>query len=187
MYRKWIFIGCSGVLLLGFLIAGCTAFVAVLDGGSDSGGQAADGGGDEAAPQAVPVGQNLDVGEVSWVVNGAEETTSLQSQFGELGENREGSFVVVDFTFTNNGSEAVTLDTVSMALVDGQDRRFEADPDAFEFIEEGRNIFLEQVNPGVSREGTAIFTVSPDAGDFTLELGDAQMFSDRTGSVRLEF
>lgn len=127
------------------------------------------------------------MGDVSWVVNDARQAQSLQSQFGGMGENREGDFVIADFTFTNNGSEAVTLDTVSMVLVDAQGRRFEADPDAFEYIEENRNIFLEQVNPGVSREGTAIFTVAPDATDFTLELGDAAMFSEQTGLVWLDF
>lgn len=182
MNKKWILFGCGGVLLLGFLIAGCTGIVAIMGSGS---GEIGSGGTEEVAPQAVPVGQSLDVGEVSWVVNGAEQATTLQSQFG--GSSGEGNFVVVDFTFTNNGSEAVTLDTVSLTLVDGQDRRSEPDPDAFEYIEEGRDIFLEQVNPGVSREGTAIFTVAPDAADFTLELGDAAMFSEESGTVELDF
>ncbi|MBA2693251.1 MAG: DUF4352 domain-containing protein, partial [Rubrobacter sp.] len=108
-------------------------------------------------------------------------------QFGEFGENQQGNFVIIDFTFTNNSAEALTLDTVSMALVDGEGRRSEADPAAFEYIDPSRMIFLEQVNPGVSREGTAIFTVAPDAADFTLELGDAAFFSDETGFVELAF
>ncbi|MGI8650362.1 MAG: DUF4352 domain-containing protein [Rubrobacter sp.] len=186
MNRKWIFFGCGGLLLLGFLFMGCSAIVAVVGSGSGEGGGAPPGeqasGEDPGA--AAAIGEPLDVGEVSWIVDGAEQTQSLQSQFGE---NREGNFIVVDFTFTNNDTEAITLDTVSMALLDGQNRRTESDPDAFEYIEESRNIFLEQVNPGVSKEGTAIFTVAPDANDFTLELGDAAMFSEQTGSVKLDF
>jgi hypothetical protein len=155
---------------------------------------------DEAAPEGqepeqeetperrtVAVGEPVNVGEVAWVVNNAAEATELQSQFGEFGENQQGNFVVIDFTFTNNSAEAVTLDTVSMVLVDGGGRRFEADPAAFEYIDPNRMIFLEQVNPGVSREGTAIFTVAPDASGFTLELGDAAFFSDETGFVELAF
>ncbi|MBA2692225.1 MAG: hypothetical protein H0U65_07005, partial [Rubrobacter sp.] len=42
------------------------------------------------------------------------------AQFGEFGENQQGNFVIIDFTFTNNSAEALTLDTVSMALVDGE-------------------------------------------------------------------
>lgn len=146
---------------------------------------------EEEAPeeerQTVVVGEPVNVGEVAWLVNNATQATELQSQFGEFGENQSGNFVIVDFTFTNNSAEALTLDTVSMALVDGEGRRFEADSGAFEYIDPSRMIFLEQVNPGVSREGTAIFTVAPDAADFTLELGDAAFLSDGTGFVELAF
>ena len=41
-----------------------------------------------------------------------------------------------------------------------------------------RNIFLENVNPGVTDLGQAIFTVVPDATGFELELGDADLLSD---------
>lgn len=72
-----------------------------------------------------------------------------------------------------------------MALVDGEGRRNEADPDKFGYIPDGRNIFLENVNPGVTDQGQAIFTVAPGSTGFELELGDADLLSDVHGTVPL--
>lgn len=156
-------------------------------GGNGGGGQAesgGSGGNGDSQEQTVQVGEPITVGNVEWTVNDAQQTNELQSDFGT---SEQGNFVVVDFTFLNNGDEAVTLDTVSMTLVDGQGRSNEADSDKFEYIPEGRDIFLEQVNPGVEQEGTAIFTVAQNAQDFTLELGDTDMFGNETGYVELGF
>ncbi len=74
-----------------------------------------------------------------------------------------------------------------MALLDSSDRESRPDTDTFGYIENERNIFLEQVNPGVTREGTAIFTVSPNASGFRLRVGDANMFSREESYVDLGF
>lgn len=81
--------------------------------------------------------------------------------------------------------EAATLDTASMTLIDSEGRKCEADPDKFGYIPDDRNIFLENVNPGVTDQGQAIFTVAPDATGFELELGDADLLSDEHGTVPL--
>lgn len=125
------------------------------------------------------------VGDAERLVNKAVQTDQLQSQFG--GPPAQGNFVVVDFTFTNNTGEAVTLDPATMTFIDGQDRQFEADTDSFKYIPEGRDLFLEQVNPGVTQEGQVIFTVAPDAAEFRLEVGGAGFFSTETGYVNLGF
>lgn len=131
------------------------------------------------------VGENLTVGDAEWLVNNAVQTDQLQSQFG--GPAAQGNFIVVDFTFTNNTGEAVTLDPATMTLIDGQDCQSEADTDSFEYIPEGRDLFLEQVNPGVTQEGQVIFTVAPDAANFQLEVGGAGFFSTDTGRIDLGF
>ena len=81
--------------------------------------------------------------------------------------------------------EAATLDTASMTLIDSEGRKSEADPDKFGYIPDDRNIFLENVNPGVTDQGQAIFTVAPSATGFELELGDADLLSDEHGTVPL--
>lgn len=157
--------------LLGF--AGC---LAALGGGGDGASE------NQKKNPTAKIGEPLRVGDVTWVVQDAKVVTELTSTY----ENPvQGNFVVVNFTFTNEGKEAATLDTTSMTLVDSEGRRNEADPDKFGYIPDGRNIFLENVNPGVTDQGQAIFTVAPGSTGFELELGDADLLSDVHGTVPL--
>ncbi len=71
--------------------------------------------------------------------------------------------------------------------MDSNDRESRPDTDTFGYIDPNRNIFLEQVNPGVTQEGTVIFTVSPDASGFTLRVGEANLFSSQKAYVDLGF
>jgi len=88
---------------------------------------------------------------------------------------------VVDFTFTNNRSEEVTLDPeLHMVLKDSKGREFGTDPDAFEFVPTDLNIFLEPVNPGVSTDGRVVYQVPPDANGFTLKLDDVELMEDES-------
>ena len=182
--------GCGGLTILVVLLV---ALVAVFGGGgtetagSDPGGPTApeEPGEPEAdSPPTAAVGEAVTVGDVSWQVTNARQATQLTSEFQEP---KQGNFVVVDFLFTNNASEAVTLDSESLALKDGEGRTFETDNETFGYIDPSKDIFLDQVNPGVSQEGEVIFTVAPGASDFTLEVGDTQMFSDESGYVDLGF
>jgi hypothetical protein len=65
-----------------------------------------------------------------------------------------------------------------MTLIDNEGRKSEADPD-------DRNVFLENVSPGVTDKGQAIFSVAPDATGLELELAGADLLSDEHGTVPL--
>ena len=177
--RSWVrllLIGGGCLMLVVLMLLGFAGCLAALGGG---GGETAE------EPQKSPmaeIGEPLRVGGITWVVQDAKTVTELTSSYEKP---IRGNFVVVNFTFTNEGKEAATLDTASMALIDSEGRRSEADPDKFGYIPDGRNIFLENVNPGVTDQGQAIFTVAPGATGFELELGDADLFSDRKGIVPL--
>ncbi len=176
--RSWfrlLLIGGGGCLVLVVLtLVGFAGCLAALSGGETSGGPPKD--------PTAQIGEPLRVGGITWVVQDAKIATELTSSYEKP---VRGFFVVVNFTFTNEGKEAATLDTASMTLVDSEGRRSEADPDKFGYIPDGRNIFLENVNPGVTDQGQAIFTVAPGSTGFELELGDADLFSDTRGTVPL--
>lgn len=179
---RWLvfsLIGCGGLILLTLLVVGgCAALFS-------SSGEGGGGGGEAPADQpAVAIGEPVTVGETVWTVTEARQATQLTAEFAEP---EQGNFVVVNFDFTNNGSEAVTLDTVSLTLIDSDGRESQADPDKFQYIPQDRNIFLENVNPGVTDQGQAIFTVAPDASGFRLQVGDAAAFTDENGYVDLGF
>jgi hypothetical protein len=95
--------------------------------------------------------------------------------------------VVVDFDFTNNASEAKTLTQNIIALYDGSGRKSEPDTDTFSYVPSDKNIFLDQVNPGVTKSGEVIFPVAPDASDFTLELSNTNFFKSGKADVDLGF
>ena len=134
-------------------------------------------------PPEYTVGQTATVGNVQWTVTDAHRTNLLRSNFAT---QKRGSFVVVDFTFTNNRSEEVTLDPeLHMTLKDGMGREFGTDIDAWEFVPSRLNIFLEPVNPGISQEGRVIYEVPPDAGGFVLILDDVEFWEDKTARYNL--
>jgi hypothetical protein len=132
-------------------------------------------------PKSKPeysVGQTAKVGNVQWKVTDAFLTNQLKSNFGT---QKQGRFVVVDFTFTNNRDEEVTLDPqLHMVLKDSGGREFGTDPDAYEFVPMDLDIFLEPVNPGVSTDGRVIYQVPPDANGFTLKLDDVELMEDKS-------
>ena len=137
---------------------------------------------------AVGIGEPVDVGEVQWTATNVNRTGQLsQEGFGQFGKTKQGDFVVADLLFTNNGNEPASLTTNSVALLDANNREFRPDTDTFGYIDAERNILLEQVNPGVTREGTVIFSVPPEASGFVLRLGDARVLGNQTGYVDVGF
>lgn len=172
---KVIGIGCGGLVAI-FLVL---AIIGALIGGGESN--------TESRP-TVGVGQPVTVGEVVWTVTNAKRANQLQQTgFGEFGDTKQGNFVIVDFDFKNNSNEALTLDSSSLTLVDSSGRESETDTDTFGYVPEGKDVFLEQVNPGLSRQGQVIFSVASDASGFKLQLGDTDPFSGESGSVNLGF
>jgi hypothetical protein len=137
----------------------------------------------QAAPQPTPqaeysVGQTAQVANVQWRVSEAYLTNQLRSNFGT---QKRGRFVVVDFTFTNNRDEEVTLDPeLHMVLKDRRGREFGTDVDSWEFMPTNLNIFLEPVNPSISKNGRVIYQVPPDAWGFTLRLDDVEFWEEES-------
>ena len=183
-----LFVGCTGLIVLAVVFVGCLALIP--GGGGEQ--QPADSGSEEAAKtqpgatkqNAVSIGETVKAGPVEWNVISASQETELKSSFAG---RKQGNFVIVDFNFTNGKDEAATLDSESFRLIDNQGREFEVDTDTYEYVPMGKDIFLEQVNPGVSKEGRVIFTVAPDASGFTLQAGDTDMFVDKNAYIDLGF
>jgi hypothetical protein len=130
-------------------------------------------------PQAdYSVGQTAQVANVTWRVSDAYLTNQLRSNFGT---QKRGRFVVVNFTFTNNRDEEVTLDPeLHMVLKDRSGREFGTDPNSWEYVPTNLDIFLEPVNPGISKNGRVIYQVPPDAWGFTLKLDDVEFWKEES-------
>lgn len=181
-WLKVMGIGCGGLVVL--LVLG-VVLVAVLAGPgtdtTDSGQQSGQQGAEKE--NKVAISQPLTVGETAWIVNSAEQVTQLTD---DLGQTESGNFIVVDFEFTNNSSESITLDSSMLNLLDSEGRENEADTDKMLYIDPARDLFLKQVNPGVTEQGTAVFTVAPDSSGFVMEVAGG-FFSGETGKIDLGF
>jgi hypothetical protein len=122
------------------------------------------------------------VTNVTWEVSDAFLTNRLKSAFGT---QKQGRFVVIDFTFTNNRNEEVTLDPeLHMILKDHEGGEFGTDPDALEYVPTNLFMFLEPVNPGISKGGRVIY-LPADATRFTLTLDDVEFMEDKSAVFAL--
>src|SRR5215218_3870952 len=172
------------LLTIGFV--GCLALFA--GGGGEGGSGSGESKERKAQHAAVDIGQPVHVGEVTWTVTNVRQVSKIREKgFGQFGETKRGNFVIVDFIFTNNSSEAVTLDSASLSLIDSSGNKSEVDPDYSSYVPTNKDIFLENVNPDVTRPGEVIFTVAPDASGFKLQVGDTNPFTDKNGYVDLGF
>lgn len=142
----------------------------------------------EAEAAKAAIGETVRAGDAEWTVTNATRRAELrQKGFGQFGESKQGDFVVMDFTFTNLANDAVTLDTLSLPLFDSEGRQYEADTDTFGYIPVEKDIFLNQVNPGVTQEGQIIYSVAPGSKGFTVRAGDLSLFGGEEAKIALGF
>jgi Domain of unknown function (DUF4352)/zinc-ribbon domain len=190
--RRWIFFvggGCIVLLVLALIgFVGCFAVLGSI-GEEGSNSSSSSSGPGASKESAVAIGEPVTVGDVTWTITDARPVTQLR-QSGvskQFAKTEQGNYVIVDFDFINNGSESVTLDNESLALLDSQGNESKPSPDQYLYVPENRHIFLERINPGVTRQGEAIFEVAPGASGFQLQAGDTNPFTDENGYVNLGF
>src|SRR5215210_2966587 len=180
----WLLIGAGGCLLLLLVVlvgfGGCMAAIIGSSGGG-GGEQSPEDKYAAAKKKAAPIGETVTAGDVAWTVQSVQHVTELKS----LGQRKKGNFIVVDLIFKNNGDEAATLDSSSLAILDDKGRTSETDTDASMYVPTNQDLFLDQVNPGVSKQGRAIFNVAPDAQNLILRAGDTNPFGGEDAYVDL--
>lgn len=183
-WRRWLLIGgigCLGLLVL--LVIGFAGCAALLSSGGGGGGEAESGevGYQEARNRAVSLGQPVEAGDLTWTITDVQEATELKS----FGERKTGNFVTIDLTVQNNGDEAITVDSESLALLDQQGRTNQTDPDSSLYVPTRLDLFLQQVNPGVTQQARVIFSIAPDSRGLVVRAGDGDLFADENGYVNL--
>jgi hypothetical protein len=133
-------------------------------------------------PQAVAPGPTTGRagrdGSFAFAVRGVDcgDTRIGDSSFGD--ESR-GVFCLVDLRITNVGNEARTFDASSQFAVDTRGRRHE--PSSATTVVDVASIFLDDIGPGASVNGTVVFDVPVGTRLRELELHDSPF----SGGVRL--
>ena len=169
-------------MLLILIVVAAGGCLAVLSsggsGGSDNSGKPSY---QEISSKAKPVGTAVAAGKVVWEVTNVQRTTELKA----FGERKTGNFVIVDLTFKNESNDPVTLDSSSLAILDAKGRTAETEPDASMYVPTNKDLFLNQVNPGVLKQGRAIFDIAPDAKGLILRAGDTSILGDQNAYIKL--
>lgn len=191
---RLVVFGCGGLTVLVILIAVVVALAG--GGGSDTSTSSSGEPGkqEDKEEKAAKKGEEsttyglneaVTVGDASWTVTNAQQSNQLADPFG-LDAPRQGNFVIVDFQFENGGNESKTLTQQALQLEDSSGRTSDPDPEDFRYIPQDKNIFLQQVNPGVTQPGQVIFSVAPDASGITLILKDTNLFSSSQNQARVD-
>lgn len=106
--------------------------------------------------QVYSIGETVDVGDVTYVVNSVDSATNVG---GEYGQNSKGTYLLVNVTVTNNGDESLTVDNSLFKLLnDGKE--YDSDSAAGIYANDDSSFFLESVNPELSLTGNVVFDVS---------------------------
>ncbi|WP_022794721.1 DUF4352 domain-containing protein [Marinococcus halotolerans] len=130
------------------------------EGSSEESSASEDGGSEE---ETYGTGEEVQVGDVTYVVNGMETSGTVGSD--GLETEADGTYILVDVEITNNGSEAITVDESYVKLLsDGN--TYEPDSEASGYAnEDGMGLFLEQINPDSTSSGVIAFDVNEEVAE----------------------
>jgi hypothetical protein len=127
------------------------------------------------AEQAVPVGESVRAGVLSWTVTDAYPKDEV-SKYNFPPETIRGSFVRLNFTVENVSDRPVTLTDETITLYDAAGTEYLPEPDRnSSYVQPRYNILFNELSllePGESREGKVNFGVLPNAEGFVARLGD---------------
>lgn len=163
---KWALIIVGAFVVLGIIGA--------MFGGDDTSVEPNEAGTAETATSneetTYSIGEAVDVGGLSVTVNEKSNQPTAGNQY--LSETAgSGNYLLLDITITNNGNEAVTVDSNNFKLIRGE-TTFESDGTATIYInDESNSFFLNQLNPESTLSGIVAFDISEEsASDPSLQL-----------------
>jgi len=127
----------------------------------------------EGHPASVPaskkVGEQVEVGNFSYVVNNAKFASEIGNEFSR--KKADGVFLIINVTFRNNDKDEHTLDNSLFKLTDEKGTAYESSTDGETALEMSgkETLFLKQCNPNITKSGLLVFEV-PQTGVYDLHL-----------------
>lgn len=115
------------------------------------------------------IGEPVTDGDLSYTVSGMTTAPSLGSSYTK--KDAQGLFYIVSLKIENKGKETKTVDSSMLTLMDSQGRKFDRsiEGQTAKGMEQGKvDLFLQQVQPGLSASGDVVFDAPKDATGLTL-------------------
>lgn len=134
-------------------------------------------------PTYNKIGDQIEVGNFSYVVNGVKYAKTLGNEF--VRQTADGYFLVVDLTFRNNDNEEHTLDNSFFKLTDESGTEFSTSSEGATALEMSgsETLFLKSCNPQISKRGFVVFEV-PEKKIFDIHLSGG-FWNGKTALVKL--
>jgi len=154
----WVIVGFIGILM----VAG-SSNEDVKPTTSNSANQS-----DKTETEIFDMGNQIAVGNISYVVKSISEKTTLSNSFDS--KTTQGKYLVINIDVTNNDKESRMIDTAMFKLHDSKERVFDPDSTLDMYVNQDLGFFLENLNPGISRNANIVFELPKDAIELKLEL-----------------
>ncbi|WP_110114942.1 DUF4352 domain-containing protein [Bacillus sp. CGMCC 1.16541] len=119
--------------------------------------------------KAFGIGEEVKVGNLTYVVNGVEETTEISNILGD--KTTEGKFIVVDLTVKNTDKKARLADTNMFKVLTADGTEYSADGTLDMYVNEaGEGFFLQDLNPNIGKTGKVVFELPTEAAQYDLQV-----------------
>lgn len=115
------------------------------------------------------IGEEVTANDLAFTVTDITKAKSLGNSYTK--KDAQGTFNIVTLTIKNTGKETVTIDSSMMKIVDSQGRKFDRsiEGQTAKGLSQGKvDLFLQQVQPGLSVTGDLVFDLPDDAIDLKL-------------------
>ncbi|WP_416730262.1 DUF4352 domain-containing protein [Fictibacillus sp. JL2B1089] len=131
---------------------------------------------EEKKPKQFTVGQEVKVGNLSYIVKGVTETNKISSVLGD--KTTEGKFAIVELTVKNNDKKARMADTTMFKIKTADDTEYDPDVELDMYANEaGETFFLQDINPNLSKTGKVVFELPAEAKEYNLEVSSGAGWS----------
>ena len=163
-------------ILTGILVFIVFIVVVSASGGDSSNSGSGDSGSKQEQSQkqekvTAKIGEQVQSGDLAFTVNGVKDFKSLGNSYTQ--KDAQGVFKVVSLKIENVGKETKTIDSSMIKLTDSEGRTFERsiDGQTAKGLSQGQvDLFLQQVQPGLSVNGEIVFDIPETAEGLVIEL-----------------
>ncbi|MBM7702920.1 DUF4352 domain-containing protein [Metabacillus iocasae] len=173
-YKKW-WVWVLAVIIIGSIASGGEEEIATTEPKSEE--ASADVKAETAAAEsakkeekkAFGIGEEVKVGNLTYVVNAVEETNKISNILGD--KTTEGKFVVVELTVKNTDKKARLADTNMFKVLTADETEYSADGTLDMYVNEaGEGFFLQDLNPNIGKTGKVVFELPTEATQYDLQV-----------------
>jgi hypothetical protein len=154
------FLKIVGIIILGLVVIGIIGSAGKKGQSSTSNSNSTP----EATKATAKVGETVQDGDLAFTATAVTTANSLGNSY--TSSKAQGIFYVVTLKIENKGKETKTVDSSMITLTDSQGRKFDRsiEGQTAKGLSQGKvDLFLQQVQPGLSVTGDIVFDIPKDA------------------------